>query len=92
MKKPATGRPSLFRGKDRSKQPLQGRVTERGRKAFDAARKRLAALGSQYRIEGRTWTAKEVSDGDTIEYLAIGHDTVEEIFRMRNVVRNIAKG
>lgn len=92
MKRPATGRPSLFRGKDRSKQPLQGRVTERGRGAFEAARKRVAALATTYRVEGRTWTAKEVSDGDTIEYLAIGHDRVEEMFRMRNVARNIAKG
>lgn len=63
---PTTGRQSIFRGKDKLHGRLQGILTPLGMARFEAARVRLA------RLTGRK--AKDVSDGDTIEYLARGED------------------
>ena len=59
------GRRSVFRGKNR-KNRVQGIMTDPGSKAFEAARRRLAALVK--------WKLSEISDADTIEYLALGDD------------------
>ena len=59
----ATGRPSIFRGKDRTA-PLKGFLTTVGRQKIEEARKRLATLAG--------WKAADVSHGDVVEYLARG--------------------
>lgn len=84
MKKtgPPTGRPSLFRGKNRS-HLVSAFLTPDGWRAFYAAQKRLATLATLYMVEGKRWRQADVSHGDTIEYLALGHDKVEVMFRQR---------
>jgi hypothetical protein len=57
------GRASIFRDKKDGAR-LQGIITKAGSQRFEAARKRLARLAAR--------DAEEVSDADTIEYLARG--------------------
>lgn len=65
-KRPREGRPSVFRGKDKHRGPVQGILTPTGRRRFEEARGRLARLAAR--------PVKQISDGDTVEYLARGHD------------------
>ena len=60
-----TGRPSIFRGKDRST-PVKAYMTPTGKKQLHVARRRLAHLVG--------WKVVDVSDGDVVEYLARGHE------------------
>jgi len=55
---------------------LQGIVSKEGAEAFEKARGRLAKLVK--------WSVKSVSDGDTFEYLARGHNaTVKYLKKYR---------
>lgn len=63
MAKPTTGRPSIFRGKDKQR-PIRAYLNPEGRRAFDAAREALA------KVVG--WEPAEVSEGDTVQWMAIG--------------------
>jgi hypothetical protein len=65
MRVPATGRASIFRNKLRTCR-VQAILSKDGYKAFNVARRKLAALVG--------WQAAKVSDADTIEYLARGHE------------------
>jgi len=68
-KTPSTGRPSIFRGKN-LKKTIRAAMTDVGLSKFEAARARLAKLTG--------WKPGDISDGDTAEYLARGHeDTVK---------------
>lgn len=79
-----TGRPSLFRGKNRT-HLVSAFLTPEGWRAFYAAQKRLATLATLYMVEGKRWRQADVSHGDTIEFLALGEKKVETIFRQRKV-------
>ena len=64
-----TGRPAIFRGKDRTK-PVKAYMTAHGKNKVNDARKRLA------KIVG--WKAADVKDGDVVEFLARGEeDTIK---------------
>lgn len=58
------GRPSVFAGKMAGGDRVQGVLTPAGSKAFEAARGRLARMTAR--------EPEQVSDADTIEYLARG--------------------
>jgi hypothetical protein len=62
-KTPRTGRPSIFRGKKGGTR-VHGIVTPAGSIAFEQARKRLGKLVGH--------DVEDVSDGDVVEYLALG--------------------
>lgn len=66
-KRPATGRDSIFRGKD-LKAIIRGAVTPKGREAFERRRKELAKRTKR--------PVEHVSDGDLIEYLARGPEAL----------------
>lgn len=66
------GRASIFRGKQGGAR-LQGVITKAGSNRFEQARKRLA------RLAGRD--VEEVSDADTIEYLARGEAETLKVLR-----------
>jgi len=74
-KAPARGGRSLFAGKPKdSDHRVQGYLTDRGVEIFEAKRARLAAL---VKLEPR-----QISDGDTIEYLARGeYQTLRYLMR-----------
>lgn len=65
--KPATGRASIFRGKDRGVR-VQGILTRNGGEAFEQRRSELARLYRKVRRRKPT----VVSDADVIEFLALG--------------------
>lgn len=65
MRTPTTGRVSIFRNKNR-KNRVQGLMSDVGKREFELARKRLARLAG--------WQSTKVSDADTVEYLARGHE------------------
>lgn len=56
------GRAAIFPGKDGDR--VQGGLTTAGSTRFEQARRRLAKLAA--------WEVEDVSDADTIEFLAIG--------------------
>jgi hypothetical protein len=62
------GRASIFRDKEGGDR-VQGVITKDGSKAFEAARKRLALLARR--------PVTQVSDADTIEFLARGERSTE---------------
>jgi len=68
-KKPATGRASIFRGKDDGVR-VQGILTKKGGEAFERSRKDLQRLAEQ--VTKRK--VATISDADVIEYLALGED------------------
>jgi hypothetical protein len=68
-KKPATGRASIFRGKDDGKR-VQGLLTKTGGEAFERRRRELQLLHRQ--VTGRK--PNVVSDADVIEFLALGQE------------------
>lgn len=72
MKKRTPAKVSLFHGKDK-KDRLQGILTKVGIKKFEHARRQLAGLA---RLK-----PSQVSDGDTIEYLARGINATVEYLR-----------
>jgi hypothetical protein len=57
------GRRSIFRGKEGGVR-VQAIITKIGGQKFERARKRLAELAG--------WASKDVSDADTVEFLARG--------------------
>ncbi len=59
----AMGRRAIFRGKDGGRR-VQAIITKVGGKAFEARRKELATLAG--------WKPDDVSDADTVEYMARG--------------------
>lgn len=59
----ATGRPSIFRGKDRTKRVV-GYLTKTGTVEFERARKRLATLVQ--------WRIGDVTNSDVVEFLSRG--------------------
>lgn len=70
-KETVMGRRSIFRGKEVR---VQGDITRFGSQRFEAARARVAKLAGR----------KTASDGDTIEYLALGHmDATDHIAAQR---------
>lgn len=73
-------RPAVFDGKDRRSRPIQGIVTAAGSRAFERARLKLGALYA--RIMGRT--IEKISDGDTVEYLARGHQATQAYLEIRS--------
>lgn len=68
------GRPSIF-GNGAKVRRYQGSVTEPGQVAFEAGRRRLAALSG--------WPIVKVSDGDVFEYLALGHNVARQILKQQ---------
>jgi hypothetical protein len=56
------GQPAIFKNKTGDR--VQGGLTPRGSIRFELARRRLAKLAG--------WDYEEVSDADTIEFLALG--------------------
>ena len=77
MKKPATGRASIFRGKADGVR-VQGILTKSGGEAFERSRRDLARLHRQ--VTKRKATV--VSDADVIEYLALGEDATVAYLEM----------
>lgn len=67
---PATGRESLFRGK-KGGDRVQGVLTPRGSRRFEAARARLGRLINK--------DPEKVSDADVIEYLARGDEETKKV-------------
>lgn len=60
------GRRAIYRPKDKPGGRVTGYLTKTGKRAFEGARRRLAAR------EGVK--PEDVSDADTTEYLALGED------------------
>ena len=77
-KAPTTGRPSIFRGKDRTS-PVNAYMTPRGKKKVHEARKRLAALVG--------WQIGDVKDGDVVEALARGWDETRAYLRQTGQIQ-----
>ena len=75
MSTPTTrmGRPSIFPNKKGGR--VQGGLTDVGSKQFNVARGRLADLAG--------WKVKDVTDADTIEYLARGHEETKRYLQGR---------
>ena len=59
-----TGRPAIFPGK--TGDIVRGGLTPIGTTKFEQARRRLAKLAA--------WEVEDVSDADTIEFLALGEE------------------
>jgi hypothetical protein len=57
------GRRAIFRGKEHGRR-VQAIITKAGGKAFEERRKELAKLAG--------WKVADVSDADTVEYMARG--------------------
>lgn len=68
---PRMGRPTIF-GPPKPKR-YQGNVTAAGSVAFEAARRRLAALSG--------WPVTRISDGDVFEYMALGDAKARQILK-----------
>ena len=79
MAKPATGRASIFRGKDDGVR-VQGILTKTGGACFEGARARLRA--TYQRAVGEA--PRSVSDADVIEFLARGETNTEHYLRANN--------
>lgn len=70
----------MFRGKDRRGHWIQGILTPAGELAFELARRKLGEL---YAVAmGKA--IENVSDGDTIEYLARGHQATRAYLEIRS--------
>lgn len=70
----STGRSAIFRGKVNGRR-LQGVITPVGAIAFEAARKKLGKLADVEK--------ENVSDADTIEFLAIGETATKEYLKSK---------
>lgn len=68
------GRPSIFKGKEHGDR-VQGYISQAGSKQFELARRRLGVLAQ--------WDVKNVSDADTIEYLARGDEETRKYLASR---------
>ena len=75
---PKTGRPSLFRFKDRTR-PRAGYMSKDGHKGFEAAKRRIAGLVG--------WKVSDISDSDTVEFLARGEVASIAYWRETGVVK-----
>lgn len=67
------GRPTIFGKFGAKSKRYQGAVTPGGEVAFEAARRRLAALVS--------WPVTQVGDGDVFEYLARGDKETRRLLK-----------
>jgi hypothetical protein len=61
----------MFRGKHGGDR-VQGNITPAGSIAFEHARRRAAKMAG--------WEVEEVSDADTIEFMALGEERARKIF------------
>lgn len=71
------GRPSLFRGKDRTR-PVSAYMTPAGKQKLHAARVRLAKIVK--------WDADDITDGDVCEFLARGEADSRAYFKAAGVI------
>lgn len=78
MAAPVTGRPAIFRPKDRARQRSVG-MTKTGWACFHAARRRLAQMVGV--------TTKAVSVADTFEYLARGDEDTRAYLRATGQIK-----
>lgn len=70
----AGGRPTIFPGKNYKNRHTFA-LTDTGERHFNASRKRLAKLAG--------WKAKDVTDSDVSEYLALGHEKTKAYLQQK---------
>lgn len=76
---PQTGRPSLFRNKDRHHRRT-GYLSEYGHQRFEAAKRRIAVIVK--------WPVASITDSDTVEFLARGEAASVAYWRETGIVKD----
>ncbi len=76
---PQTGRPSLFRNKDRLRRRT-GYLSKDGHTRFDAAKRRIAGIVK--------WAVADISDSDVVEFLARGEAASVAYWRETGIVKS----
>ena len=75
---PKTGRPSLFRYKDRTR-PRKGYFSKEGHRGVDQAKSRVSHLVG--------WPVTAISDSDVLEFLARGEKASLKYWRETGIVQ-----